>query len=84
MQGLGRGVDGEVLEGSDPGRAPSAGRGPGGAEEVVGEGLAEHEVLHLGLRLEAVGVGRGHLKPRADMKECFKIKSLQAHTYYQS
>ena len=75
MQGLGRGVDGEVLEGRDPGRAPSAGRGPGGAEEVVGEGLPEHEVLHLGLRLEAVGMSRGHLEPRTVMKELFIASS---------
>ena len=69
MQRLGRGVDGEVLEGRDPGRAPTAGRGPRGTEEVIGEALAEHEVLYLGLGLQAVGAGGGHLQPGAEISE---------------
>ena len=69
MKRLGRRVDGEVLEGCDPGRSPTAGRGPRGAKQVVGEALAEHEVLHLGLGLQVVGVGGGHLQPGAEIAE---------------
>ena len=67
MQRLGRGVDGEVFEWRDSWRAPTAVRSPRGAEEVIGEGLAEHEVFYLGLLLQTFGVGCGHLKPGAEI-----------------
>ena len=86
MQGLGRRVDGEVLEGRDPGRSPTAGRGPRGAKQVVGEALAEHEVLHLGLGLQTVGVDGGYLQPGTEMAEkCnmvrpYKVRPLHRKT----